>query len=184
MGRSITKPAELSGESEDLYKAINAEAPLACALIVGASLEKALISILGKFFVECETAKNVLSEKGALRDFAHCADVAYCLGLISQGMLENLKIFGRIRNAFAHSHPFIDFDDKTIQELCAKLTLPHVAHAVVVGGGEPTPLEKFARTPRERFSLVGVLSFQRLLGTAISTEHRNKSFDYWDEEKE
>src|SRR5262245_53742703 len=133
--RRLHAPEKLSEESASLYKAMNDESPLPCALIGGAFLEKAITSLLSKFFVNCETAKTILGDHGFLGEFSRCAHLAYCLGLISKGALTNLKTIGKIRNLFAHSHKPLDFEDAEIKNLCANLLLAKVAQVVTAGDG-------------------------------------------------
>jgi hypothetical protein len=177
--RSIPKTDDLLSESQELIDAINGESSLACALIVGASLERVTIALAGNFLLDGETAKDLFRENGALGTFAACAKMAYCLGLISKGMYENLNTFGQIRNIFAHSNIHIDFDEPGIAELCDKLTFPQISQHVVAGGGEPTPLHELYKTPREWFSITGILAFNTLLAKASSVERRSRHTDGW-----
>lgn len=178
--RSIPKIEQLQAEAEHLFQAVNAEPPLACALIVGASVEKAVLGLVGKYFVDGETAKEMLSENGILGTFASCAKMAYCLGLVSKGMFENINRIGFVRNIFAHSNIYVDFNERSIVELCSNLTFPKRGQLLVVGGGTPTPWSELTPTPRDRFSLIGTMTFNRLLLTMLSTGHKEKLVDSWD----
>jgi DNA-binding MltR family transcriptional regulator len=179
VSKRIQKPVKLTEDSQAFYQAINDEAPLPCALISVAFLEKAVTAILAGFFVQCDTAKTVLGENGFLGEFSRCADVAYCLGLVSNGALKNLKRVGKIRNLFAHSHQLIDFNDHEVREHCAQLTFPKISQAIAVGGEKPTFLDDFGKNPRSRFTLVSVLLFQTLMLQAHSVEQRNRHRDQW-----
>jgi DNA-binding MltR family transcriptional regulator len=176
MARKIISPEQLSADSKVLYEAINKEPPLGCVLIAAAFLEKALTSLLGKLFVECETAKNVLSENGFLGEFSRCADTAYCLGLISKGMLENLKRIGKIRNLFAHSHQFLDFDTEEVKELCESLTFVTFNQSV---GEVDDWFEQALKNPRNQFTVISGLMFSTLNIAALSTDHRQRHSDSW-----
>jgi DNA-binding MltR family transcriptional regulator len=180
MGRTILPPQQLSQEAADLYKAINEGSPLACVLIAAASLDKALISLLGKYFVNGDTSKRILSENGFLGESSRCTDIAYCLGLISKGFLENLKSIAQIRNKFAHSHLFLDFDDKEIMDKCNKLRFPKIAQAVSVGHEGPDFLTQFGKDPRFRFVMISVIMFEKLIGIGITTEQRTRPTDSWE----
>jgi hypothetical protein len=77
--KPIPQAEHLANESKDLYKIINEESELACALIVGSSLEKATTALVGKHLVDAETARELLSDTGPLGTFRSCANIAYCL---------------------------------------------------------------------------------------------------------
>src|SRR5437899_1461245 len=117
-GRFVARKAlpleKLDLSSPDFVKAINSASPLSCALVATALIEKALVTLLSNSFVKCGSAESILSEKGALGDLFKCATAARCLGLVSAGMLKNLEKIAHIRNVFAHSHEFIDFDHKDV----------------------------------------------------------------------
>jgi hypothetical protein len=178
--KPIPQAEHLATDSEHLYKIINEESDLACALIVGSSLEMATTALVGKHLVDAETAKGLLSDTGPLGTFRSCTNIAYCLGLISKGMFNNLNLMGEIRNVFAHSNVAVGFDNSAIGEKCRDLTFPEVVHQVVVGGGKPTPLSEIANTPRSRFTLVGTLTFNGLLMRAMEETHKERRSDMWD----
>jgi hypothetical protein len=177
--RKILPPEQLTGEAAILYEAVNSEPPLGCVLIATAFLEKSITAVVGKFLVNCQTAKGALSENGFLGEFSRCTDLAYCLGLISKGALENLKLIGKIRNIFAHSHRPLDFETKEVKEMCMKLTFPNVVQAVSIGPEKPTPLEIIGAAPRPRFTMVSVLLFQKLMSIADTVQQRQRSADSW-----
>ncbi len=178
--RSIPNIEQLGAETQHLFDAINAESPLGCALIVGASIERAVLALVGKYLVDGDTAKGMLSENSVLGTFAYCSKIAYCLGLISKGMFQNINRIGHIRNIFAHSNIPIDFNEPGVVEVCNRLTFPKVALHIVVEKAKHTPLDELHKTPRDRFSAVGVFTFSELLGKAMLTEHRERCIDGWD----
>ena len=47
--------------------------------------------------------------------------MAYCCGLISKGLFNNIIAIGDIRNRFAHAHLELDFDDELVVGFCNKL---------------------------------------------------------------
>jgi DNA-binding MltR family transcriptional regulator len=141
--REIIPLEQLSADTVELHKAINGESNLACALICGAALEHAITTLLSRFFLEGKVAKSILTDpKGALASFGASCDVAYCLGLITKGMHDNLKKTGKIRNRFAHSHLHIGFGDSEVTKLCKSLTLPKVTQRVNQDADDPDWLEK------------------------------------------
>jgi hypothetical protein len=97
--------------------------------------------------------------------------MAYCLGLIPTGLYQNLVSLGTIRNLFAHSHEFIDFNTPAIVEECNKLTLPQ-AEQVIGGIIEP-------ETPRERFMMTTLAAYSIIHLNALSTTHREPSTWKW-----
>ena len=112
--RTIPEVERLAAESECLRHVINTASDLACALIVGASVEKATMALVGKHLVDGTTTNELLSERGPLGSFASCRKLAYCLGLISKGMSLNLGHIGDIRNFFAHNNVTVTFDNELI----------------------------------------------------------------------
>lgn len=177
---SIPNIEQLGAEAQHLFEATNAESPLGCALIVGASIERAVLALVGKYFVDGDTAKGMLGENGVLGTFASSSKIAYCLGLISKGMFQNINRIGHIRNIFAHSNIPVDFDNPGVVEVCNRLTFPRVSLHIVVGKGSPTPLNELHKTPRDRFTAVGIYTYSELLVKALLTEHRERCIDGWD----
>lgn len=178
MARRVHSPEQLSDESKALYEALNGASPLACALIAGAFVEKALTSLLSKSFVKCETASGILGNNGFLGEFSRCADMAYCLGLISKGMLANVKTIGMIRNRFAHSHQLIDFDDQEVRDHCRKLVMPVFVASAKSGDG-PGFLAIAEQSTRARFMIVTSLTFNAIVAHAIGAKHRERYKDAW-----
>jgi hypothetical protein len=169
MARAILAPEQLHKESRALWEAIRGESPLACALICGAFLEKALASLLSSFFLKGETANKILDEnRGALGDFFKRANAAYCCGLITKRMLQALLTIGTIRNTFAHSHTRIDFSDSSLDESFADFKLPNIPKKIGIGG-DPQPLDLHDR--RTKFSITCLYLFSTILHTASNIEH-------------
>jgi hypothetical protein len=180
MATRIDLPEKLSEESDFLYEAINKQDDdLVCALVAGAFLEKAITSLLSQFFFKgSRTAKELLAEYGFLGQFVRCAKLAYCLGLISKGACENLRIIANIRNAFAHSHTPVHFTDGDVSAKCMCLILPRLAQPVPErGDGEPSKWETSMAEPRTRFMVVSVMLFNRLLQAAREIEPRQQLVD-------
>jgi DNA-binding MltR family transcriptional regulator len=174
MARKVITAEDLHKESVHLWEVLRAESPLAATLICGAFLDKALAALLMKFFVKGQTAHNILDEnKGAISDFFKRANLAYCLGLITSMMLQNLLLIAQIRNVFAHSHKTMDFSHPDVAELCAKLQVPKVAEQIALGG-PPTPLSELLGEPSTRFRIISLLTFNSLINIAMSTEHRTR----------
>jgi DNA-binding MltR family transcriptional regulator len=179
MARVRLSPEQLSEASKDLYEAVSKASDLAFALIAGAFLEKALTTLLHKFFIESKITEQALDERdGLLRDFSARTRIAYCLGLVSKGMYQNLVVVGTIRNTFAHSHLPLNFKNPEIKKLCDTLTFPRIAQAV--GGDKGSrSLDEWAKTPRDRFMLVVTQLYSIINLTALSLERRKESGWDW-----
>jgi DNA-binding MltR family transcriptional regulator len=154
-------------------RAINETSPLACALIATAFIENALMTLLTNFFVDrsSSTVDNMFKPAGLLGDLSKSASLAYCLGFINKTMYENARAIGDIRNFFAHSHDFIDFDHPDLKEPLKRLTLPHAKVALWSKGGED-----FWKTvdsiPRIMFTKVTMSMFSWIMFAALTAKHR------------
>jgi DNA-binding MltR family transcriptional regulator len=169
MARKAIERGELEKKyREHFQKAINGQSPLACVLISTAFIENALMALLAGFFVECETAKRMFKGGGSLGDLSKCADMAYCLGFINKVMLENIKQVGEVRNVFAHSAGFIDFDHPSLKEALSKLTFPKIS-------GDGPSMEQIAgNNLRDKFSMILVSLYSWILFALIGVKRQEK----------
>ena len=167
MARKAIPAGKLLEDSKHFVEALILEGPLACALIGGAAVENALMTLLSNFFVE--GSENVFDIGGCLESASKCAAVAYCLGFISKEGRENLKLIARIRNKFAHSHVPIDFDDTEVVESCSKLK-PEKGW---------TATDWKSQFPRVKFSFTAAALFSFLMRTADGVTRRPKCEDHW-----
>jgi hypothetical protein len=171
MARKAMKQADLEKKFQEHYsKAIMHQSPLACALISTAFLENALMTLLSKFFINSETAKGLF--KGTLGDLAKCADMAYCLGFINTGMLKNIKKIGDVRNIFAHSPEFIDFNHPSVQEIVKTMKTPF-SETSGLDFGEPA-IDNPLSDPRKRFTYVVTVLYGIIFVTASGIEQRKE----------
>src|SRR6516165_2947857 len=108
----------------DTLQVVKGESAQACVLILSATLEQALMTLLGSFLMECTTADEMFKPNGELESFFKCTRMAYCLGFIPDAVRKNLETIGKIRNRFAHETIMIDFSDKEVSDHCKTLTLP------------------------------------------------------------
>ena len=163
--RTIIPLEKLSADTVELYKAVNGESNLACALICGAALENALTTLLSRFFLEDKVSEEALTNPQ---------------GILSKGMHKNLKTIAKIRNRFAHSHLHIGFGDPEVAKLCNILTLPKIAHQVNVEPDDPRWAENILSTnPLSRFTFVVCLIHNMIMGTASSIERQKASNHPW-----
>lgn len=104
---------------------LKTESDRAVALITAAYLDDALEALLRSGFIEASsTVDKLLDPEGLLGTFAARMRLAYCLGHISRGTLQDLEIVASIRNKFAHRRQDLDFRSPEVAEACAKLRIP------------------------------------------------------------
>ncbi len=140
---------------------------------------KGLASLLCKFFIDGKPSAELFDEaNGVLGTYSSRAKLAYCLGLIPDALFQNIKQIAKIRNAFAHSHIALDFDNPEVAQLCRKLTVPVVAETVVIGHPPHLPafFQALTATPRGRFTLASINTVSSVIMIALATERR-KSLD-------
>jgi hypothetical protein len=172
-------PIEVLRQKYDEYLRASAEQSPMIQVIVSAALtEEALVTLLSNFFVEGTTSENIL--KGALSGFSQCTETAYCLGLISDGMLDNLKLVGKIRNLFAHTPEFLDFDNPEVKSLCSQLTA-NKGWILPMSGGEGVPVETAlkSKSSRQRFTSLCSALCMTLIRKAAQVERRKTIKDGW-----
>jgi DNA-binding MltR family transcriptional regulator len=157
--------------------------PLAFVIVLVGLTEKALVTLLSNYFIKGGPSDYILSERGALGAFSQCADLAYCLGLISDGLRENLKTIAKIRNLFAHAHEFIDFRDPDVVKLCNELTAPKGFILKPEKGkttaGVPTATYLMRLSTRRRVAFICSNCCLSLIAAAEKTTHRNEAGDTW-----
>src|SRR6266436_3438925 len=126
------------------------------------------MSLLASFFIKDEVSDSLFDIRGALDSFSKCTDVAYCLGFFPKAVYQNLKIIGKIRNAFAHSTTVHDFTTPEIAGLCSQLRLSDIQETLKAHDGEkfvplsPEELHEYRQeemntAPRQRFVSMGNL---------------------------
>ena len=89
------------------YEELQNESPRAAVIIAGAFLESQLRDLLSSFLVDDPKVVGELlgSDKKAdrpLSTFSSRTKAAYCLGLISRSIYDDLETIRKIRNKFAH----------------------------------------------------------------------------------
>jgi hypothetical protein len=175
--RQIIPLEQLQRESLELYKSLHAESPLACALICGANIEKALMLLLRNFCLEkSQTADNLFKESGFLGSSHKCATMAYAVGLISKPLFENISTIEDIRNSFAHSHVPIDFS--AVEAECRKLSFPPEILKNTL------PNVKWGElNPRDKFNFASGITLGNLMFLARRIKHSEtrKEWDWWSE---
>jgi hypothetical protein len=165
MARKAIAPDELQEQYTKMIEhAINDASPQGAALIAGAFLENALMTLLSKFFIEGSTSKGLFKIGGTLGEFSACAEMAYCCGLIQKQTFQNLMNVAALRNYFAHTLPPLDFDDDRIKNTIDGMVPPNITY---VGGVKP-PKE----TRRQRFMSICTFLFVHIWMQTGKAERR------------
>ena len=137
------------------------------------------------FLLTAELQKALLRYDGPLGGFVTRTDLAYSLGLIPKGVLQNLRTLAEIRNQFAHSYLSLTFDDADVAALCFQLTLLRMytkkRHSET---GKETLVhqpwnESFRNVPRLRYVIVASLLAMHLLDAGRTVERRIKDETGW-----
>ena len=163
-------PETLSSESERLYTLLN-EADDFPAIVVAVSYVDACVaSLLARKFAKGSTADSLLdSSSGAIGSFAVRAKMAYVLALIDKAMYQDLMVLAEMRNETAHHHFELSFESEVI--------IKHAENLKYIAGlknGNTTESlfdESFLRPPRTLFMLTAIMIVNRLLLTALGTQH-------------
>jgi len=112
--------------TEDIFKfqfILLRETDRGVALMAAAYLENSIEALLNKYFIKNITAKDdPFNKYGFLSSFSSKIDLAYMLGLISSKTKRKLDWIRSIRNDFAHSADFIDFDKQSFSDICNNLS--------------------------------------------------------------
>ena len=174
----------LETEAADFHRLLGQEkSDLARVLLSLAFIDLCLASLLKEFLIDGETSKRLLQHTGVLGAFHARADMAYCLGLIPKGMLQNLRALSEMRNSFAHSHLSLSFDDKDVISHCEKLTIPKSnATAINSETGKSRETDEWHpsmfATPRDRFVLIAALIADSLMRIIAAVDKRS-AMDEW-----
>jgi len=92
-------------------------------LISTSYVDDLLLRTITAFLVEGTNSSSLTTGMSApLGSLAARAQMACCLGLITDSELREITNLRRIRNEFAHSHT-ADFDNDRIRDLCGNLVL-------------------------------------------------------------
>lgn len=100
-----------------------AETDRGTTVVAAAYLDDLLAGMLRKYLVdEPKIVDELLDFQGPLGTFSSRISLAYCLGLIRDDQFRDLKTVGKTRNAFAHSHQTLSFDEPPICDFCDNLS--------------------------------------------------------------
>lgn len=167
--RKKVKAEQLSAEALELCNVIFSESPLPRVLLAVGCLDDALGTLLHNFFIKSGVSDDLIYKTGKLLATydARCS-LAYCLGLIDKHLYKNLCTIGEIRNQFGHNRFRLNFDDTDIVQLSMKLSMPEIAQTVIFPPDAEPTFPKLGADPQQRFSLIAVLAFNRLILAATS----------------
>ncbi len=130
------------------YEEFQNESERGMVILAGAFLDAQLRNLISKFLIDDKNAVDKLlgTEKsyGPLNTFDSRIKIAYCLGLISKLMHEDLIAFKNIRNPFAHKMHGYSFDEPDINKFCSKLKLANMMTDAI---------PDLPNLPREKFLL-------------------------------
>jgi DNA-binding MltR family transcriptional regulator len=170
------KLEDLSEDTRKVYDILNRESDFACVLIGTSYLAELLASAINVSFIESSVSEKLLDpQRGAVGGFATRADLAYCLGLISKNVYQDLIRVAEIRNMFAHKHLALDFGDSTIRKTCEEL---QAWRFVLLGEKEEVPAEpspkQIQMRARNQFKLSVVFVSSRIHVDALSKRAQSK----------
>lgn len=179
-GYKVHDPETLSALSKALYDASGKEekpedqtsmADLQIVIMCTSFIEHSLATLIKTILVE--TSENSLLDPiKPLGPLEARAVAAYSLGLISDGLRDEIKKIGVIRNRFAHNFLNITFEDNMISQLCDNLKCPAF------------PLPSIGQVnARSRFRMSAIFIVNHLILTAMAIAASTKRQGKEDPEK-
>lgn len=109
---------------EYVIKEFKKESDRAAVILVAASIEEALFTILKSFLIPIPSSTDNLFDgpNAALSTFSSKIDMSYRLGLISSRLCRDLHLIRKIRNAFAHDIYGCNFENGGIKSRVKELS--------------------------------------------------------------
>jgi DNA-binding MltR family transcriptional regulator len=152
---NLNTPVELSASESRLIKLLKHESDRGVALIGANFLHAALTSLLrAHFVVASKSIENFFDKMRPLSSFAACIEVAYCVGLISQEIRNDLDVIRDICNDFAHELGNFSFETLTVIDRCKNL---HQFNLI------PVLANRARASARDRFTSTVVTLWARLV---------------------
>jgi hypothetical protein len=109
-------------ELGQFFECFNKETDRGAALVAASMLDARLQEILGAFFIESPTARDLLVGFSApIGTFGARAAAAFALGLIQENEFREITIIRKIRNEFGHAWQPLSFASGRIGELVNQL---------------------------------------------------------------
>ena len=133
-----------------LFNSLNEDSDLNCAVVATAYVDHLLGALLHRHFIESSVVDALLDTAGGgVGTLFNKGRIAYCLGLISKGCMQNIETIGKIRNQFAHNLE-ITFDIPVVSDLCQQLRFPDTSSVSDSETVSQAVIEA-EKTPRSRF---------------------------------
>ena len=121
MARNNRRGDQVQRDWRRLTDEFHAESDRAAALVAAALVDENLESLLRSFFVD--DAREVEIMLGtSLQSLGGRIRACYCLGMVSQDEMHDLRILKEVRNYFAHNL-HVSFSDSWVQRTCAEFRL-------------------------------------------------------------
>jgi mannitol operon repressor len=103
-------------------KEFQGETDRGAALVGAALVDNRLERLLKNHFIDCKQSIDILSGGSSpLGSFSARANIAYCLGLITEIEYKEIENIRKVRNEFAHKVHGLTFLDQKINAICQNL---------------------------------------------------------------
>ncbi|MFC2173854.1 MltR family transcriptional regulator [Acidobacteriota bacterium] len=155
--------------------------------IVGAAYLDSMLETLFRaaFIDDPDDVDNLLQPDAPLGSNGSRIRLAYCMGLITQDMRDDLKLIARIRNKFAHDFTVKRFDTSPIRDYCSSLKQPGLMAGLAekifppaVSEDAKQYVQNISSTPREKYK-TSVISLFGALARRSYYVHRVASLDWF-----
>jgi DNA-binding MltR family transcriptional regulator len=93
---------------------------LVIAGLIEDELEKLLSAAAAS--LDKDSSKRIFGFRGPLGDFSSKIDVAYMFKLIDEPIWRDLHVLRKVRNTFAHTSQYLDFEAEPVVRDCRKLS--------------------------------------------------------------
>ena len=135
------------------------------AILCAAFLDSSIGALIENYLVDDAKELDRLFDPGMpLSNFVLRAKMAYALGLITKGALEDIKILAKVRNKFAHKLHGLAFETPAVAKECMKLGAPKIM-----------PPEVLANLSlRMRFQLTAVLIERQIAIKRLEVEQAGR----------
>ena len=139
-----------------LVESMSRQTHAGATMLVAAALDRLLESALQTKFSRDnrETRDSVFGEYGVLRDFSAKITMSFALGVIDRETQKRLTAIRRLRNFFAHTRDYINFESELVRALVSKefgSAVPISSIAELISIAEEIELEilKTAKLPQQ-----------------------------------
>jgi DNA-binding MltR family transcriptional regulator len=131
---ALTKSQDLAG----FMKEFGVETNRAAAILGAALLDELLSQLISNFLIDDDKeVRNLLDVERPLGAFGARIRAAYCLGLITNEVFQDLNVIKSIRNLFAHGLHGLSFEAEQVRRECAKLQSLERVHLVNLDSSSP-----------------------------------------------